>query len=102
MFSRTAIPFAFVITFILGFMSLFASASPIPVIPAVQGGITLFNDAIAREVVSVDVETRGPEPEPALDIPRAVAEDVTPEPERSSEPESYDDIEARICRYGCI
>ncbi|EIW80371.1 hypothetical protein CONPUDRAFT_82633 [Coniophora puteana RWD-64-598 SS2] len=102
MFSRTTIPLAFVIAFILGFMSLLASASPIPVVPAVQGGIALFNDAIARELVSVDVETRGPEPEPALDIPRAVVEEVTPDPERSSEPESQDDLEARICRFGCI
>ncbi|KAF8841739.1 hypothetical protein BDN67DRAFT_1068314 [Paxillus ammoniavirescens] len=83
----------------LGFLNLLVSASPVPIVLPPSEGLELFEDVVARELVA-DASRR--------DVPLAreftEAADVKRDPIASPNPapDQETDVEARICRFGCL
>ncbi|KAG2122973.1 hypothetical protein BD769DRAFT_1670324 [Suillus cothurnatus] len=95
--------------FLFACLSLLACASPIPVILPPSEGITLFKDVVAREaLLEVNVLRREPEAAPLLELHEATgvlardeAAGLVVDPSVVVD-DPDDDLEARICRYGCL
>lgn len=93
--------------FLLSCLSLLARASPIPIVLPPSEGITLFMDVVAREpLLEVNVLTREAAPDVELrEATGVLARDA--EPEHTADPsilvdDPDDELEARLCRYGCL
>ncbi|KAG1851298.1 hypothetical protein DFJ58DRAFT_842188 [Suillus subalutaceus] len=93
--------------FLFACLSLLACASPIPIVLPPSEGITLFKDVVAREAL-LEVNVLRREAAPLLELNEAT--DVLARDEDAGlivEPSTLvddpgDDLEARICRYGCL
>ncbi|KAG2366703.1 hypothetical protein BDR07DRAFT_1373422 [Suillus spraguei] len=93
--------------FLFACLSLLACASPIPIVLPPSEGITLFKDVIMREVLlEGDIIRR--ETAPLLELheatgvlARGVDAGLITEPSVLVD-EPGDDLEERICRYGCL
>ncbi|KIJ65950.1 hypothetical protein HYDPIDRAFT_27163 [Hydnomerulius pinastri MD-312] len=99
MFSRFS-TVAFFLALWLGFMNLLVSASPLPIVLPPSEGVTLFKDVVAREY-GVDTVKRDITITPEI---AEVDEIIKREPVASPEPAPDEevDVEARICRFGCL
>lgn len=93
--------------FLFACLSLLARASPIPIVLPPSEGITLFKDAVAREALP-EVNILRREAAPLLELHEATGVLVRDEDTGLiTEPsipvgDPGDDLEARICRYGCL
>lgn len=93
--------------FLFACLSLLACASPIPIVLPPSEGITLFKDVVAREAL-LQVNVLRHEAAPLLELHETTGvlardEDAGLIAEPSilvDDPD--DDLEARICRYGCL
>lgn len=82
--------------FLFAYLSLLACASPIPIVLPPSEGITLFQDVVAREAAPLlelhevtGILTR--DEDAGLIVEPSILVD-----------DPGDDLEARICRYGCL
>lgn len=93
--------------FLFACLSILACASPIPIVPPLSEGITLFKDVVAREAL-LEVNILRREAAPLLELHEATGVLVRDEDgglitEPSVLVDDPDDgLEARICRYGCL
>ncbi|KAG2074793.1 hypothetical protein BDR04DRAFT_1115283 [Suillus decipiens] len=93
--------------FLFACLSLLACASPIPIVLPPSEGVTLFKDVVARDaLLEADIIRR--EAAPLLELREATGvlardedAELTVEPPVLVD-EPGDDLEERICRYGCL
>ncbi|KIK97969.1 hypothetical protein PAXRUDRAFT_742035 [Paxillus rubicundulus Ve08.2h10] len=83
----------------LGFLNLLASASPVPIVLPPSEGLDLFEDVVARE--HVDAARRDFPLTREFTEAAEVKRDPIASPDPAPDGEEID-VEARICRFGCL